>query len=222
MTYRSSNLHLWATVAALIAGSLGWPASSARATTFNFELPTGSTPTTSFTGINTYQDWVGVNASALPNFVYQDQNGLGVVQNPIVPTNPGVNAGELLQLQFTSNVLLDGVTFTALGPSPDMVAVVMNSTILYWGAISGGGTGTYSLSLTGLALNQRIGSVVQFMVLDPFSQTPTDSFQLGSITVDQVPGAPLPTGFGIGLVMFTVLALVELVRRPARRTHDRE
>jgi hypothetical protein len=57
------------------------------------------------------------------------------------------------------------------------------------------------------------------MVYDPFSQTPTDSFQIGSISVEQVPGAPLPTGFGIGLVMFAGLGLTELLRRPAHHAH---
>jgi hypothetical protein len=223
MTARASILYRGVALAGVLAGSLAWPGASARATTFNFETPSGTTPSTYFTGLNMYQDWVGVNASAnWANYVYQDQNGLGVVESPVVPatSDPGINnnPAEMLQLQFTKNVVLDGLTFTALDPSPGWAMIFVDSSIIWWNPLAGGnssGTGTYYLDLTGLAMNQRMGSTVKIAAYDPVGGT--DGFQIGSLAVEQVPGAPLPTGFGIGLVMFGGLALVELARRPAHR-----
>ena len=217
MLARKSNLVTWSvSVVAAVAWLLCRPALT-HATSFDFQLPTGAPAASYFVpGCSMYQDWVGVTATAnFPNMVYQDQNGLGVTQWTST-TNPQVNGpSEELQFQFTSNVLLDGLTFTSLGNAPPSWAMIFFGTsIVYWSPLQGGNasdTGTYYLDLTGLAVNQRIGSIVSVAAF-----MPTDSFQIGGITVDQVPGAPLPTSFGAGMVMLGGLAAVKILRRPVR------
>ena len=228
MKHRITTLRLWAAIVALLAAGLGWPAGVAHATTFNFQAPSGSSPAvySYFGGLSMYQDWVGVSAVAA-NFVdyaYQDQNGLGVVESPTLPatTDPRVNYQESLQFTFTKSVVLDGIDFTSLGLAPGSGAmVVVNGSIVFWtfGASLPGGnasnTGSDYLDLTGLSINQRIGAVVDIMAFDA-----NDAFQVGSLSVEQVPGAPLPSSFGVGLAMFGCLGLVELVRRPSHRNRD--
>ncbi len=203
----------------LLAAGWGLP-SPARATTFDFQKPPGASPSEYFVpGLVMTQDGIGLTANAPTKFLYQDQYGLGA-NNPfaVPPDDPAIDGSDLVQFQFTRQIMLDSITFTQIGQPPggDWAMVLVGPSILSMNPLPNGnaaGTGTYTLDLTGVAQNLRVTSLVQVEGLGLFNLP--SNFQIGSITVEQAPGAPLPDSAAAGLAMLASLVVLKMLVRPS-------